>query len=506
MRSLSRTQRVKKIKFYTDFYSLGRTVCIREIDNGVRKTYKSRIRPSLFVPAKEQSEESGYTDIKGNPLKEIKFDTPKAAREFANDYKESSFPVFGFPSTEYTAINELYPGRDGIDFDMSQIRIGYIDIETESENGWPDIKTANERVNALTLIFRDKSYVLGLQPLERDIDCTYYKYCKTEEELLEMFIKIWVKLDFDAISGWNSDGFDIPYMVRRIRRVLGEDHVKKLSPWGVVREKELVVFNKKETRYVIEGITSFDYLDLYKKFTYNQLESYKLDHVASVELGSKKIDYSEYDSMKEFYTKDFTKWVEYNVKDTRLIVDLEKKKRFLELAYTMCYAMKIAPRDVFTSVRLWDVVISNYLLNTRKAVVPYFSNGRKDSEYEGAFVKPPHTGLYDWCGSFDLTSLYPSLIITHNISPETIVDKKVDISVSDVVHNDFKMAEIGKILKDEDLSLCSNGTLYSRKQVGVLPELMKHYFQLRKNAKNQMKDSSKKLEDVKRELERRGLQ
>lgn len=490
-------------KFYTDFFKRGKYVYIREVDNGVRKQYKSRIRPSLFVRAK--GEESEYTDIHGNFLTEKKFETPKMADAFADQYADSDFPIYGFPHYEYTAINEIYPGRDGIEFNSSKIRVGYLDIETESENGFPDLIEANERVNCLTLIFKGKSYVLGLQKLEYDIGCSYYKYCETEEDLLRNFIKIWKRLNFDVITGWNTEGFDIPYMIRRIDRVLGEGKSKELSPWGIIRSKTVQKFNNFEERFIIEGISNLDYLLLYKKFTYNQLESYSLDHVSHVELKNRKLDYSEYESMKDLYTNNFTKWVEYNLKDTYLVTALEDKLRFMELAFTMCYSMKIQFKDVFTSVRLWDVVIANYLYNTRKAIVPYHIKKSNGVKYEGAYVKHPLVGKYDWVASFDLTSLYPSLIITHNISPETICDKKVDLNVNDVIGNDDKMEEIGRTLQKDNLSVCSNGTMYTRDKVGVLPELMKHYFNMRKEAKKKKFECETDLEQVKAEMERRGL-
>ena len=174
--------------------------------------------------------------------------------------------------------------------------------------------------------------------------------------------------------------------------------------------------------YDIGGVSQLDYLDLYKKFTYKAQESYRLDYIASVELGQKKLDHSEFDTFKDFYTNGWQKFVEYNIIDVELVDRLEDKMKLIELALTMAYDAKVNYEDVFYQVRMWDTIIYNYL-KRRNIVIPPKERSDKAEKYAGAYVKEPIPGKYDWVVSFDLNSLYPHLIMQYNISPETLLNK-----------------------------------------------------------------------------------
>lgn len=486
----------RTLKFYTDYFLRGGKVYIKEIDNGIRNRYEVVAKPVLYIPSETPT---GYTDIHDNMVAPLQFESVKEARDFAKGYRNSDFEISGFPHFEYTTINKIYPGNDGIDYDFKKIHIGYLDIETESEAGWPDIDSANERVNAITLSAKKTKYVFGLEKLTKSLgDGVKYLACKSEEELLEKFLQLWKILDLDIVTGWNVDFFDITYLVNRIERVLGKDQSKRLSPWKMIDKRTVEMFGKEQTRYEIKGIAVMDYLDLYKKYTQNAQESYKLDYIAHVELGTAKLDYSDIGSMRDLYRQDYTRFIEYNIKDVDIIEELERKKRFIELACNVAYTAKVPYRDTFTTVKLWDAIIANYLLNEEKTVVPYFSKNAMGETFEGGFVKSPQVGMYELFASFDLTSLYPSLIITHNISPDTMLPQSefLDLDVETVVYNDETMKNFQEFLLDKNVCLCSNGALYRRDKVGFLPKLMSRYFDKRKATKKELKVHQKALEQI----------
>jgi DNA polymerase elongation subunit (family B) len=224
----------------------------------------------------------------------------------------------------------------------------------------------------------------------------------------------------DVITGWNIQMYDVPYICKRLNRVLGEKLMKRFSNWGLVTEGEVFVNGRKHTVFDVGGLTQLDYLDLYKKFTYKAQESYRLDYIAEVELGQKKLDHSEYDTFKDFYTKGWQKFIEYNIVDVELVDRLEDKMKLIELALTMAYDAKVNYADVFYQVRMWDNIIYNYL-KKRSIVIPPRNRSQKNEKYAGAYVKEPKPGKYDWVVNFDLNSLYPHLIMQFSVSPETLV-------------------------------------------------------------------------------------
>ena len=268
----------------------------------------------------------------------------------------------------------------------------------------------------------------------------------------------------EVITGWNSKLYDIPYIVRRIERILGEKLMKRMSPWGLVTEDEVYIAGRRQIAYDIGGISQLDYLDLYKKFTYKAQESYRLDYIAGVELGQKKLDHSEFDTFKDFYTKGWKKFVEYNIIDVELVDRMEGKMKLIELALTMAYEAKVNYEDVFYQVRMWDTIIYNYL-KKRGIVIPPKIKTDKNDKYAGAYVKEPKPGRYDWVVSFDLNSLYPHLIMQYNISPETLRETRhPNASVERILNKECEI--------EGDFAVCANGAQYRKDIRGFLPELM----------------------------------
>jgi DNA polymerase elongation subunit (family B) len=292
----------------------------------------------------------------------------------------------------------------------------------DADQGFPDITTADKEITAITMKKNDMYIVLGCGEFVTDNEKIKYIRCKDEHELLLKFLDVWRSKWFspDLITGWNVEGFDIPYIVNRIRRVLGHNMAKKLSPWEILEERTIQFMGREQQVFIPVGISTLDYLQLYKKFSFTNQESYRLDHIAFVELGERKMDYSEYDSLFGLYKNDFQKFIEYNIKDVDLVDRLDEKLKLIEQVFAIAYDGKVNYQDAFTSVRMWDVIIHNYLLNQR-IVVPQLRVGNKDGQIIGAYVKDPKKGMHKWVVSFDLNSLYPHIIMQYNISPETYI-------------------------------------------------------------------------------------
>ena len=279
--------------------------------------------------------------------------------------------------------------------------------------------------------------------------------------------------------------------VSDLNRVLGEKLMKRFSNWGLVTEGEIFINGRKHTTFDVGGLTQLDYLDLYKKFTYKAQESYRLDYIAEVELGQKKLDHSEFDTFKDFYTQGWQKFIEYNIVDVELVDRLEDKMKLIELALTMAYDAKVNYADVFYQVRMWDNIIYNYL-KKRNIVIPPRNKSQKNEKYAGAYVKEPIPGKYDWVVNFDLNSLYPHLIMQYNISPETLVDEKHPTVTVDKILNKEINFEMYK-----DYAVCANGAMYRKDIRGFLPELMEKMYQDRVIFKKKMIDAKKEYEKTK---------
>ena len=311
--------------------------------------------------------------------------------------------------------------------------------------------------------------------------------------LLAIFLTFWEKLDPDIVTGWNIEGFDIPYLVNRISKLLGEKEARRLSPFKWIKKKEMTKFNRIETLYELVGIATLDYLHLYKKFTYSQQESYRLDHIAFVELGERKLDYSEMENLHQLYKLDYQKFIDYNIKDVELVDKIEDKMKLIEMALAIAYDAKVNYNDTFTQVTMWDVLIHNYLMS-KNIVIPPKEETIKNSAFAGAYVKEPQVGMHDWVMSFDLNSLYPHLIMQYNISPETMVedDWLVDVKVDDIIDR--------KVDSHEHHAMAANGRYFRKDKQGFLPEMMERMYTERKSYKKKMLEAEAELELINKRL------
>jgi DNA polymerase elongation subunit (family B) len=495
------------MKYYTNVAIQGNSILYRGVKNGRRVKGKVDYSPTLFLPTKK---ETPWHTLSGEPLEARMFETIKQARDFVKRYEEvENFTIYGNDRYEYAFIAQEFPGQ--IDWDISQIDIAILDIEVGSENGFPDPYIADQPITAISIRrLNGGTIVYGCGDFNNYDDNVTYKKFKDEWSLCRGFVEDWQANCPDVISGWNIDFFDIPYIVNRFNRVLGEEYTRKLSPWNNVWERNFVLKGQQKKMYNITGVAALDYIELYKWYAPGgkSQESYKLDYIASVELGKKKIDYSEYDNLHQLYKLNYQKFIEYNIVDVQLIVDLEDKLKLIELALTLAYDTKTNYEDVFAQTRMWDSLINAYLLE-RKIVVPPRITKNKDSAFEGAYVKEPQTGMHHWVASFDLNSLYPHLLIQYNISPETLVEpqdytREMRAIVSEGVSVEKLLNRRIDTSGLDGVTLTPNAQFFRTDKQGFLPAMMEEMYEDRKKFKKMMIDAKKdyqKEKDPKKKYE-----
>ena len=488
------------LRFYTNVQLIGNQFLVRGYENGKRFENRDEFFPTLFIKSKKESK---YKTLSGEYVEPIQPGTVKDCREFYSKYDNvDGFEIYGNDRYIYQYISEKY-SEDEIKFDISKIKLVTLDIEVASEEGFPDVESCSEEILAITIQdYATKKIVSwGVNPFNNKRSDVVYHCCESEYALLNSFIHYWMQDVPDVVTGWNIQLYDIPYIAKRLNRVLGEKLMKRLSPWGLVTEGEVYINGRKHTSFDVGGITQLDYLDLYKKFTYKAQESYRLDYIAEVELGQKKLDHSEFDTFKDFYTKGWQKFIEYNIVDVELVDRLEDKMKLIELALTMAYDAKVNYADVFYQVRMWDTIIYNYL-KKRNIVIPPKNKSQKNEKYAGAYVKEPIPGKYDWVVNFDLNSLYPHLIMQYNISPETLVDERHPTATVDRILNQDINFEMYK-----DKAVCANGAMFRKDVRGFLPELMEKMYEDRVIFKQKMIQAKKayekkKSKDLEKEISR----
>jgi DNA polymerase elongation subunit (family B) len=473
------------MRFYKNVDQVGDRILVRGYDGHQEVRIRDEFYPTLYVKSNKGG--TGYTTLEGEPVRPIQPGGIRDCREFCKRYEDvEGFTVYGNQAYLYQWISDNFPGE--VDYDPSKIRVFTIDIETAAENGFPDIESADQEILLITVkdSFTGIYHVWGSRPYKTSKAEVNYTHCADEQELLKMYLAWWTENYPDVITGWNVQLFDVPYICNRLARILGDKTTKLFSPWKLLSSREINIQGRKNISFDVSGITVLDYLDLYRKFTYTNQESYRLDHIAFVELGQQKLDHSEYDTFKQFYTNDWKKFVDYNIHDVRLVDQLEDKMKLMDLAFTLAYDAKVNLEDVFSQVRVWDAIIYNYLRKRNIAIPPKIKQ-EKSVQYAGAYVKEPVPGIYDWVVNFDLNSLYPHLIMQYNISPETLVDERhPKASVDRILNRDF--------ITNEDYACCANGAMYRKDVRGFLPELMEKIYDERKVYKRKMLDAKQEYE------------
>ena len=473
--------------FYTNVLQFGNSLLVREVDEkGQRIKKRVQYLPTLFDLCNKKT---GYVTLDGKHVLPHQFDSIKDAKDWYESRKDQGI-VYGNTQYAYTYISDMYPKR--VQWDKDKLLIATLDIEVECENGFPSVKEAAESMLSITMKNHQNKQTLvwGLHEFQNYRDDVTYIQCKDEADLLIKFSDEWARCLPDIVTGWNTEFFDIPYLCNRMKQLFGEDFLKKLSPWGKVIERELYKMGRQHQTYNIQGVAHLDYFDLYRKFTYSAQESYRLDHIAKVELGEQK-DGNPFDTFREWYTKDYQSFIEYNIQDVELVDKLEDKMRLIELCLTMAYEAKVNYTDVLGTVRYWDILIYNHL-RAKNVVIPQKKDHEKVEQFEGAYVKDPQVGMHKWVMSFDLNSLYPHLIMQYNISPETLVNSGADIE-KELVN---KILD-GKVKNDTKHCMTPNGAFFRKDVKGFLPELMENMYNDRVKYKKLMLEAQQEFENTK---------
>jgi len=483
--------------FYTNVQCFGNHILYRGVVNGKRIKERFDYQPTLYEVVRK---ETPFKTLSGENLHEFKFDSIRDAKDYLKQNQDiSNKKVYGNTRFEYNFIADQHSNE--VDWDQSQLSIVILDIEVGSENGFPDPYIASEPITAIAVRqLNGGTTVYGCGDFETKDDSVTYIKCKDEWTLCKQFLRDWKDNYPDIITGWNIKFFDFPYLINRFKRVLSEDDAKALSPWNFISERSAVLMAKSHTVYDLVGVPMLDYIELYRKYAPGgaSQESYKLDHIAHVELAKRKIDYSEYESLHQLYRLNFQKFIEYNIVDVALIEELEDKLKLIELALTLAYDSKTNYDDVFTQVRMWDIIIYNFLRKDN-IIVPPTERKDKSQAFEGAYVKEPQVGKHDWVASFDLNSLYPHLIMQYNLSPETLVNSDDYNQEMFEIINDG--VNVDKLLNREintsnlnGVTLTPNGQFFYTNKQGFLPKLMAAMYEDRKIYKKKSLESKHELE------------
>ena len=471
-------------KFYSSAIRMGRHILYRGYENGQQVRKRIPYQPKLYVSSDKDSDWKTLDDL---PVAECVLDSMSDATDFLKRYSDvANFKVYGNNNYVAQYIAEEFPNK--ISFDRDLVRVMNIDIEVYSADGFPEPGEAAYPVTSIAIRKNDGNYwVWSCGDYEVTREDVLYIKCDNEMDLLRKFVEHWSHYSPDIITGWNTRFFDIPYIVNRCHKLFGDDTLlKRLSPWGAVRERNVTIQGRANQEYIIEGIEHLDYIEIFKKFTLNTLgqqESYRLDHIAHVVLGERKLSYEEHGNLHSLYENDFQKFIDYNVKDVELVHKIDEKLDLITLVLTMAYRGGVNYGDTLGTTNIWDSIIYR-MLNKMKVVVPPKTEKPKTA-YPGGYVKEPQVGAHDWVTSFDLNSLYPNLIVQYNMSPETVLDGIVhDVSVErildrDLFSDDFDYSKLSH-------SIAPNGVRFSHDREGVIPTIIKQYYSERRVIKSEM--------------------
>jgi len=494
-------------KFYTGVDVHRGRICHSYYEDGKKCYDTTDFCPSLFI---KSNKSSGFKTLFNEDVEYLNFGSINEYNQYKHSYKKT-FDFYGDIEPKYQFISEEY--SDNIEYDSKHIRTFLYDIEViniyddPNLNGFPRPEDAKVPVVGITIKDSkdDLFYVLSLvdyEPknttLKIDPAKLIFKKFKTEEQLLKAFIRLFEIKRPDVLIGWYNKGFDDSYILHRITKLLGEKELKKLSPNGVVK------FNFKENKYgkiepkvTIQGIQILDYIELYKKFIPGGREAFTLNFISKYELGEEKVEYQDFDNLKDFYIKDPQLATDYNIYDVELIDLIDNKLQLIELVFTMAYMSKVNFEDVLSPIKTWECNIYNYLKKDNIVIPP--KHQFQKEKYPGAYVHDPIPGIYKWVVTEDLDSLYPHLIMQFNISTETIVDECENV---DQVKVDDSIL-FGKLKGNPEYILSGSGQYFRKDKKGLFPILMDDLYSKRKEVKKKMilKKIEKEKATDKKEIE-----
>tara|TARA_R110001632_G_scaffold126006_1_gene239503 strand:- start:433 stop:2898 length:2466 start_codon:yes stop_codon:yes gene_type:complete len=477
------------------------------------KAVKARMpfEPTMYLVSQKATGE--WKTLQGQPVEPIKLDSMSEASDFVKKYKDiDNFQVHGNSNFTAQFLNHKHPGK--IDYDSKLINVGNIDIEVQSDDGFPEPDQAKYPVTAICYkssqlntyyVWGTGDYDVSKTELELDGAEVLYVKCAGETDLMLKFLNYWMHNCPDIITGWNIRLFDIPYLIKRTENILGKETVKKFSPFGITKYRQIAIKGRDMDAYEIYGVQQVDYYDLFTKFgfTYGTQASYSLDHIASTVLGEKKLSYAEHGSLFGLYKSNHQKFIDYNIKDVQLVDKIDKQTGLMDLALVIAYKGGVNYADTFGTTGIWDSIIYRYL-SARNIAVPPSVAKRKDS-YPGGYVKEPRVGMTEWVTSFDLNSLYPNLIVQYNMSPETLLNGGGDFTIGGVDH--YLNNELTEDARAMDVAVAANGSMYRKDKRGILPDIIIGLYNERKVVKTDMLKLKQEYEkdktaDLDREINR----
>lgn len=513
---------------YTFYKQYGNSILFTYVDDqgNTHHTKVDDYKPTLFTKSDEPTD---YKSIFGYYLKPIEFDNIKSAKSFFEQYKDvDGFEIEGNCKFANQFTIELYEGKTP-NFDPSIIKGCVLDIEVTAPE-FPKPEEAKYPIDAICMYdtANDTYTVYGLGDYDHSIDETdaaqlnvkYTKFTR-EDDLLRSIVNFIGENKFHYTSGWNSETFDMVYIVNRITNVLGKSWANRLSPYKIINSHTIRNdFGKSTEKVEIVGLPHLDYMALYKKHIFTPRESYSLGYIASEELGETKLSYEEEGSLSNLSRNNFQKYISYNIKDVNLIKRLEDKLGLFNLTHTLAYYCISNFEDTLGTVRLWEQLIAKELYVRGKVPLAYAKTNHYRS-YPGGYVSEPRVGRHNWVASYDLNSLYPHLEMQINISPETyipraelpdeLIELQDKLAVQDTsIYYEQVMNLVNKeidltILKKHNVSMSAGGHFYRKDIKGVIPEIKEDIYKNRKVFKKAMLQAEQEIDHIKQEMKKRGL-
>lgn len=478
-------------------------------DKGERVKFSSSFEPYVYI---ESTSGTDAVSIFNTPLKKIKFKNQFERSRFLND--TSIKRIFHNLNAEQQFLLDTFKDKaESEDFSKNKLKIFYLDIETYGKNGFSTPEKASDPINLITIYdsLSEKYYTWGLKNdfVSKNINETYIK-CKTEEVLLRKFLDFWQRDYPDCVSGWNISGYDIPYIINRIKNILGDEEADKLSPIEKLNFRENIAVNKLGKpidRWYICGLSILDYMEVYKAFSLGDRESYSLNYIAEYELEETKIQYIT-SSLADLADSDWNTFVEYNIQDVKLLIKLEEKLKFLKLIRNLSYKGFIPFEKSMGKVSMITGAVAHQAQKQNK-IIPTFNIKNIKQSFTGGFVMEPKPGLYEDVVTYDANSLYPNTIITLNISTETKIGKIINVEngiytlkLSNERIVNLEEEKFKKLVEKEKLSITKAKVLYTQKFKGIVPSLIDKLSHERVEAKNKMLEAKKKIKEAKTEEEK----
>lgn len=517
---------------YTFVKKYGNKLLVRETNNNIWRV--SRVNFDLYSTSGTKKNNTGYHSVEGVPLEVLNFGKVADAQRYIVDSVRGGntvYKVYGAKSLDYAYIRDNYKGSSPATID--DLYIANIDIETgRDEFGYSSVDEARCPITAIALqdVIADVYYVWGWgsgtykkEDSILDLDIKYL-HCASEKAMMSKFIKFISARHPDIITGWNTNKYDIPYIINRINVLWYEENeqeenqvalrlIRKLSPFGYVYE----YFKKNDWGvpykvYAIVGVSLLDYMELFMKFTFKTPENYKLNTIATMILKDEKLNYDEYKNLQDLRDNNYQLFIDYNIKDVQIVHRLDQKLRLFDLILSVAYKAGVNYTDVISPVNTWDVLIYNVLMDQN--IVPQINVSEKESSsYVGAYVKEPIPGIYKWVGSFDLNSLYPHLQMGYNISPEKrVIDSEIPPELMEIRKSLGTTLEgIDRLLDEEidtsmlkkhNMCIAPNGQFYKCNDDGFIPVILEGLYSERKAVKKSMLDDEQLLVQKKDELQK----